>query len=194
MRRLVIAALGAAVCALVAGCTSSGSAAPSASQAAPAPTVAQTSGSAASSHAAPAPPGCPPAFRKIVDRGTGNAKVSEHVEHSADLITCRYLIDGSGCSKASVLVFTGPNAFVDFQRWAVEAGQNAIWSHRPKQNPRPVPGIGIEADWVPVSEAFGTATERTWVQVYLTCAPRSPADRQLAIALGQAGLATQPAR
>jgi hypothetical protein len=139
-----------------------------------------------------APTSCPTTLLAIWSASGVGATSAVQSKRSPHLLTCTYS-DAAGhrgaCAKAAVLINTDPQAFKTFQRWTVETGQNAMWTHTPSQNPRPVRGIGIEAEWVPASRTFETATMDTWVAVFLTCPVRTARDRPLAIALGKAGLA-----
>ena len=60
--------------------------------------------------------------------------------------TCVYL---TPASHVEVMVDNNPQVAFRFMRAVVERGQNAIWSHKPKQNPQLLHGIGGGADWFP---------------------------------------------
>lgn len=139
-----------------------------------------------------APTSCPSALPAILSRANKGGTPTVHVKRTPHLITCTYTATPTarrGCTKAEVEINTDPQAFRTFQRWTVETGQNAMWSSQPALDPRPVMGIGIEAEWVPATLTFETATMNTWVAVFLTCPVRSAQDRRLGAAMGKVGLA-----
>jgi hypothetical protein len=134
-----------------------------------------------------APTSCPSTLPALLP---GSYSVTSR--HSSYLLICTYQNRhpvASACTKAEVEINTDPQAFKAFQRWTVETGQNSMWSHNPALNPRPVNGIGVEAEWVPATQTFEASTMNTWVAVFLRCPIRTPRDKPLAAALGRAGLA-----
>jgi hypothetical protein len=60
--------------------------------------------------------------------------------------TCVY---ETPASRVEVMMDNYPQVAFRFMRAVVERGQNAIWSHNPKQNPQLLHGIGGGADWFP---------------------------------------------
>jgi hypothetical protein len=83
---------------------------------------------------------------------------------------------------------TNPQAFKDFQRWVVETGQTASTGSGDTLAPHQIDGIGVEADWVPGTLTFETATEFRWVAVRLTCARSGPQNLALAETLARTAL------
>jgi hypothetical protein len=65
---------------------------------------------------------------------------------SAGQATCVYVAPGT---RVEVMMDNYPQVAFRFMRAVVERGQNAIWSHDPKQNPQLLHGIGGGADWFP---------------------------------------------
>jgi hypothetical protein len=140
-----------------------------------------------------APTTCPSTAPAILSSAGKIGASSLTTKHSSHLLICTYTNvhpAAPACTKVEVEINTNPQAFQAFSRWAVETGQNSMWTSTPALNPRPVSGIGIEAEWVPAVLTFETATMNTWVAVFLSCPTRAPLDKPLAAALGKAGLAT----
>ncbi len=135
-----------------------------------------------------APARCPRAPRAAF-AGTASGI---RIERSAGLLKCRYRpakVLPHTCAAATVVIDTAPQVFRTFQRWTVETGQNAMWTDNPALNPRPVPGVGIEAEWVPATRTFATATRSSWVTVFLDCPAGASGARALAESLARMGLA-----
>jgi hypothetical protein len=140
-----------------------------------------------------APTSCPTALPAIVAQADKSGTTTATSRRSAHLLICTYQDAhpaAAVCAKIEVEINTDPQAFTAFQRWTVETGQNSMWGHNPALNPRPVGHIGVEAEWVPATQTFETATMNTWVAVFLSCPLRTPQDKSLGAALGKAGLAS----
>jgi hypothetical protein len=155
----------------------------------------------AATPAADLPARCPAALGDLIARRTGAAVTAPRTQRSSGLLRCSYAARrsaagpagnpaASNCSGATVVINTESQAFTDFQRWTVETGQNAMWAHNTALNPRPVKGIGVEAEWVPERTTFETASLAAWVAVFLTCPARHPGARALGAALGRVALTT----
>jgi hypothetical protein len=138
----------------------------------------------------------------LIGHATGAAVVSLRAQRASDLLRCTYSAKqirsgdaaargsaASNCTGAIIVINTESLAFTDFQRWTVETGQNSMWTHDPALNPRPVKGIGVEAEWVPEQRTFETASFSAWIAVFLTCPTRPSGAGALGAALGRAGLA-----
>jgi hypothetical protein len=110
--------------------------------------------------------------------------VTSKAEVSPGYTRCDYQTasaSAQACTAATVSIDTAPQAFTAFNRWVVETTQNAGGGpagHAPEL----IHGIGVLADWVPVTQLFETGTETRWVTVQLTC----PAGDPNALALGEA--------
>lgn len=133
----------------------------------------------------PGPTSCPSDFATIL--GSGYAQTSQSASH---LLTCTYQGSGAPCTKAVVIVNTEPQAYMAFDRWNVETGQNSMWTSNPALRPTPIAGIGIEAEWVPALLELGTGNDTTWVSVTLTGGGDTPEVLALAESLARAGLAS----
>ena len=140
------------------------------------------------------PTACPASFLTTLRAApVAGSTYSVHTQRDTDLLTCRYQSArpaAGHCSRVVVSVNTEPQAFKAFDRWNVETGQNAMWSHDPKLAPVPVAGVGIQADWVPRLHELGAASSTTWVAVVLTCPTEGAAVLTLAKALATDGLAS----
>lgn len=140
------------------------------------------------------PTACPPSLLTTLrETPPAGGQFTVHTQRDTDLLTCSYQNArpaAQHCSRAVVSVNTEPQAYKAFDRWNVETGQNAMWSHDPKLAPVPVAGVGIEADWVPRLHELGAASSTTWVAVVLTCPTTAPAVVTLAKALAADGLAS----
>lgn len=140
----------------------------------------------------PAPTSCPRAFMAALNAAPTGGRFTQRTQRAPDLLTCSYQNvrpAARHCSKVVVTVNTEPQAFKAFDRWNVETGQNAMWSHDPTLQPVPVLGVGIEADWVPKLHELGAANDTTWVSVVLTFPGGAPSGLPLAEVLATAGLA-----
>jgi hypothetical protein len=73
---------------------------------------------------------------------------------------CRYAAVPGGALLATVTLDSNPQASFRFTRSVVERAQNALWSHRPREVPRRVRGIGRGADWLPAERVL-LATDGT---------------------------------
>jgi hypothetical protein len=144
----------------------------------------------------PGPTTCPASFEKTLRTASDGAPFTLTSQRTSHLITCAYhasahsRTDTASCTQTKILINTEPQAFTAFNRWTVETGQNSIWSGTPALAPRPVPGIGIEAEWVPASLELGTGDATTWASVILTCPANAQAVRVLAEKLAIEALAS----
>lgn len=141
----------------------------------------------------PGPSSCPAAFATTLNAASRGGTFTLTTERTNHLITCKYRnarpARGS-CANSTIMVNTEPNAFVAFDRWNVETGQNSMWRNDPKLQPVPVAGIGIEAEWVPELLELGAGNSTTWVSVFLTCPANTRAVLALAKVLAAEGLAS----
>lgn len=141
----------------------------------------------------PGPNICPADFATTLDAAARGGTFAMTSERSAHLITCQYenrQAAHRNCSKSTIRINTEPQAFVAFNRWTVETGQNSMWSHNPKLRPTPVAGIGVEAEWVPALLELGAGNPTTWVSVILNCPGSTPSVLALAKMLAKEGLAS----
>ena len=140
----------------------------------------------------PGPSTCPSGFAATLSAEAAGTSFTASSQQTAHLITCTYQAAAappSSCSRALILINTEPQAFVAFNRWNVETGQNSMWTNNPALRPTPVPGIGIEAEWVPALLELGAGNDTTWVSVTLTCPGNSAGVLELAEQLATQGLA-----
>lgn len=143
--------------------------------------------------AVPAPTTCPAGLRATVAQRNPHGSIVLETSRSKYLLNCTYDDKGAGkqgCPRVSVSINTEPSAFTAFNRWTVETGQNAMWSHDPARNPIPVAGVGLLAEWVPKTLTFATATANTWVSVVLSCPVHTGQDLFVATVLGRTALAS----
>jgi hypothetical protein len=132
------------------------------------------------------PATCPAAFGSTLTAVSDGARFTVATELASHLITCRYArttslpFRSTGCTSATILVNTEPQAYNAFSRWVVETGQNAMWTSTPSLAPRPVGGLGIRAEWVPGELEVATGSSTTWVSVSLTWTDRSASSRKAA--------------
>ncbi len=82
----------------------------------------------------------------IVSQAAGARARTRVTAVSAGQATCVYETPGT---RVEVQMDNNPQVAFRFMRAVVERGQNAIWSHDPKQNPQLLHGIGGGADWFP---------------------------------------------
>jgi hypothetical protein len=146
-----------------------------------------------------APASCPTSFARTLADLSGGAHVTVTSQRGSHLITCRYHLKAAGrsardsCTGARILVNTESLAYTAFSRWEVETGQNSMWSGKPALLPRPVSGVGTQADWVPALLELGAGDTTTWVSVFLTCPHEAPVRaraEQVAKRLAVEGLAS----
>jgi hypothetical protein len=141
----------------------------------------------------PGPATCPAPFTATLNAAAGGGTFSQTSQSTAHLITCRYhdaQAAAGHCSAAIILVNTEAQAFMAFDRWNVETGQNSMWGNDPKTRPTPVDGLGVEAEWVPKLLELGTANNTTWISVILTCPANTPPVLALAKHLAREGFAS----
>jgi hypothetical protein len=81
---------------------------------------------------------------------------------SAGQATCVYETPDT---RVDVMMDNYPQVAFRFMRAVVERGQNAIWSHKPKQNPQLLHGIGGGADWFPGEHQLLTTGRRLLITV-----------------------------
>ena len=173
--------VGLAAAGALSGCSSTGSSSaqsgPSHSQAKPLPAIS-----------------CPASLRHAFARGGAAGASTVHPDLGAGLSTCDYRAQArtaDACSAATVTINTNPQPFKDFQRWVVETGQNAATGPGENLAPVAIMGIGIEADWVPGTLTFETATNSRWIAIRLTCPGADPKSLTLAEALARAALSAR---
>jgi hypothetical protein len=98
--------------------------------------------------------------------------------------SCRFHV-GPGPIGVVASIDGAPQAYARFERTVVEYGQNVIWSHRgPAPYPRRVPGLGLDADWLPVDGRLLTTDGTRLVDITVTGASAAMA-RQVAEALAR---------
>jgi hypothetical protein len=140
----------------------------------------------------PGPTTCPTDFSAALSANAGGSRFMLATQLTSHLLSCTYLAPAgtSGCSGASILINTEPQAFTAFNRWNVETGQTSMWSANPALQPTPIAGIGIEAEWVPALNELGAGDDTTWVSVTLTCGQGTLGALELAERLAVEGLAS----
>ncbi|MCW2550161.1 MAG: hypothetical protein JWN96_4621 [Mycobacterium sp.] len=134
---------------------------------------------------------CPEQLRATFAQVASRNPVTVHADVASGFTKCDYrtgVASPVACTAASVTINTAPQAFKNFNRWAVETTQNAGAGPGPGLAPEQINGIGVLADWVPATQLFETATETRWIAVQLTCAPGERKALLLAEALARAGL------
>jgi hypothetical protein len=144
-------------------------------------------------HQTSAPARCPPSVLPVFMRAAGDTRVTTRIETSVGFVVCDYHarpVRAGRCGSVRVSVYSGPHAYMDFQRWVVETDQTASQSGivTPGQRPVPVNGVGLEADWVAADRMLGAATPERWVTATLQCAISAAAGLTLATSLGRAAL------
>ena len=135
---------------------------------------------------------CPASPRDAFPAGGAAGAVTVQADVSVGFTTCNYGSAAASpgvCSAATLTIDTNPQAFKDFQRWVVETGQNALVGVGDSLAPHQIDGIGVEADWVPGTLMFETATASRWIAIRLMCSATAPRDLALAEALARAALA-----
>jgi hypothetical protein len=132
---------------------------------------------------------CPPGFSAAYAKAAGVSGITVAGQRSADLAVCNYRarhVPARRCGSVEVTVNAEPNAFRDFQRWAVETGQTASESpaEQAVNTPHVVNDLGVEADWVPSTRLLSIGETDRWVEVMLGCPLPATPSRRLAVALG----------
>jgi hypothetical protein len=89
---------------------------------------------------------CARAVAALVSQAAGARARTRVTAVTPGQATCVY---ETPASHVEVMVDNNPQVAFRFMRAVVERGQNAIWSHKPEQNPQLLHGIGGGADWFP---------------------------------------------
>ncbi len=134
---------------------------------------------------------CPPSLRDAFSQGAAGTATTVASDVTAGFTTCDLRRQPSKdriCSAAAVTINTNPQALKNFQRWVDETAQNASTGSGDELAPHQIDGIGVEADWVPGTLTFETATNSRWIAIRLTCASAGPESLALAKALARAAL------
>jgi hypothetical protein len=111
----------------------------------------------------------------VISRAAGARARTRVIDVSAGQATCVY---ETPATRVDVMMDNYPQVAFRFMRAVVERGQNAIWSHDPKQNPQLLHGIGGGADWFPGEHQLLT----TGRHLLITITVKRPAHGRVALA------------
>jgi hypothetical protein len=129
---------------------------------------------AAAKQADTRPGPCARGVAAVVSHAAGARSRTRVTAVSAGQATCVYETPGT---RVDVMMDNYPQVAFRFMRAVVERGQNAIWSHKPKQNPQLLHGIGGGADWFPGEDQLLT----TGRHLLITVTVKRPAHGRLAL-------------
>jgi hypothetical protein len=118
---------------------------------------------------------CARGVAAVVSQAAGARARTRVIDVSAGQATCVY---ETPSTRIDVMMDNYPQVAFRFMRAVVERGQNAIWSHDPKQNPQLLHGIGGGADWFPGEHQLLT----TGRHLLITITVKRPAHGRVALA------------
>ena len=110
----------------------------------------------------------------VVSQAAGAHARTRVTAYTPGQATCVYETSGT---RVDVMMDNLPQVQFRFMRAVVERGQNAIWSHNPRQNPQLLHGIGGGADWFPGEHQLLT----TGRHLLVTITVKRPAHGRLAL-------------
>jgi hypothetical protein len=131
-------------------------------------------GDGAATHADTRPGPCSRGVAAVVSSAAGTRAHTRVTAVSAGQATCVY---ETPSTRIEVMMDNYPQVQFRFSRAVVERSQNAIWSHKPSQNPQLLHGIGAGADWFPGEHQLLT----TGRHLLITITAVRPAQGRLAL-------------